>query len=108
MKKLWPTLLGLSFGALVLWIFFAWLFTLFRTERDDAAKEAVAHRTALEAYALAEVSASLRAQLLVANPLDVIVGGELLAGRAEADQQALRQRGIELARVVNLQRVDLR
>ncbi|MBS1152387.1 MAG: sensor histidine kinase PhoR3, partial [Myxococcaceae bacterium] len=67
MKKLWPTLLGLSFGALVLWIFFAWLFTLFRTERDDGVREAAAHRTALEAYALAEVSAALRAQLLAAS-----------------------------------------
>jgi two-component system sensor histidine kinase SenX3 len=66
-KKLWPTLLGLSFGALVLWIFFAWLFTLFRTERDDGAREAAAHRTALEAYAQAEVSAALRSQLLVGS-----------------------------------------
>ncbi len=67
MKRLWPTLLGLSAGALVLWIFFAWLFTLFRTERDDGTREAAAHRSALEAYALAEVSATLRAQLRVAS-----------------------------------------
>ena len=36
-------------------------------ERDDGAREAAAHRGALEAYALAEVSATLRAQLAAAS-----------------------------------------
>lgn len=67
MKKLWPTLLGLGVGALVLWVFFAWLFTLFRTERLDGDREASATRTALEAYAMAEISAALRSKLLVAS-----------------------------------------
>ena len=67
MKKLWPTLLGLTVGALALWIFFAWLFTLFQAERDDGAREALAHRSAVEAYALAEVTAALRAQLKAAS-----------------------------------------
>lgn len=66
MKKLWPTLLGLSVGALVLWVFFAWLFTLFRSEREDGEREAMATRTALEAYAMAEISAAWRSQLRVA------------------------------------------
>ena len=49
----------------------------------------------------------MRAQLFIAYPFDLVVGGQFLARRAEADQQALRQSCIELARVIDLQGIDL-